>query len=63
MTELENRLLILIHRLEKFHRDREQSFGATLSDLTKELNSSATQVAALSTRVNDLAKRIEAARP
>ena len=59
MTELENRLLIIVQRLEKTHLEHERQFGATLSDLTRQLNASAMQVTALSTHVNSLARRIE----
>ncbi len=59
MTELENRLLIIVQRLEKTHQERERQFGATLSDLTRQLNATATQVTALNTHVNNLARRIE----
>ena len=59
MTELEHRLLTIVQRLEKTHQERDRQFGATLADLTKRLNDSATQLSALSTRINDLNKRIE----
>ena len=59
MTELENRLLIIVQRLEKTHQERERQFGARLSDLMKRLNDTTTQITALSAHVNNLNRRIE----
>ena len=59
MTELETRLLQIVQRMEKAHQEREREFAATLADLTKRLNVSATQFTALSAHVDDLAKRIQ----
>jgi hypothetical protein len=59
MTELETRLLLTVQLMEKFQEERERQFSATLSDLMKRLNNSATQFTTLSTQVKDLSRRIE----
>jgi cell division protein FtsB len=59
MTELENRLLTVVRRLEQSYQDRERQFAQTRADLTRQLNNSAAQITSLSAHVNDLARRIE----
>ena len=52
MTELENHLLDALKRLEAQYQSRDQAFAGTLKTLTAQLET-------LSTRVKDLAGRIE----
>jgi len=52
MTELENHLLNALKRVETQYQCRDQAFAATLKSLAEQLET-------LSTRVNDLAARIE----
>ena len=59
MTELETRLLQIVQRMERSHLERDRQFSATLAELTQRLNTSATQLTALSSHVDDLTTRIQ----
>lgn len=59
MTELESRLLTIVQRLEKTHEERERQFGATLSDLTKRLNTGTERIATLTAQLSALNEKLE----
>jgi chaperonin cofactor prefoldin len=59
MTELEFRLLAIVQRLEKTHQERERQFGATLSDLTRRLNSGTERITTLTAQLSALNEKLE----
>jgi chaperonin cofactor prefoldin len=59
MTELEQRLLSALKRLESQYQERDRLFADTLNSLSKQLNDGAQRIETLNSQVTVLNGRIE----